>query len=752
MLSFSGTSGARTPASWGCWVLCRLQPTAGILNLCVLALITIFAIPLCALSSSAPEEQPKERNVLVLFSSVQYSLSFLDLIEPSMRARVPEPITFYDAYLEDPQVEEKSYRESVSETLRRRYAQVKLDVVIAINPAALHFAVEYRDKIFPGVPIVFAGVGAGDLENQKIWPGVTGVASPWGFRDTIDLMLRLQPDTTTVAVIAGETNWDKQFLAVAHSELLRHQDKVREIDIVGPPSHQLFERVAALPPHTVALFQAFPQFANQPEFGTWNLVAAVTQRLPTYSVFTRLCVEGCIGGAYEDVTKEDLWTAEIAARVLLGERPDNIPVAYATDLQIRVDWRALHRWQIPASALPPGSVVLNREPTLWEQYRKYVVAAIAVIALQLLLILGLLWQRAKRRKTEAELILSNDQLRLAMDSGKSVGWDLDVKSGQNTWFGDLQAVFGIPSTSYSESVEDFRHRLHPEDQEPVWKAFSDARQGQEPYAAEFRVLRADGTVRWLTARGKLYDPGRGDAVRMLGMAVDITEVKQAEEALSGMSRKLIEAHEEERTWIARELHDDINQRLALLAVNLETLSQKLPASRVEVKRRISKEQGLVSELGRDVQALSHRLHSSKLEYLGLVAAASGLCKELSDQQKVEIDFHSDGIPKNLPPEISLCLFRVMQEALQNGIKHSGSRHFEVRLGSALNEIQLRVCDSGVGFDLDQAMKGRGVGLSSMQERLKLVGGEFSIESQLQHGTTIQARVPLSPRMKAAATG
>jgi len=430
--------------------------------------------------------------------------------------------------------------------------------------------------------------------------------------------------------------------------------------------------------------------------------------LPTYSVFPRLCLNGCIGGAYEDTSQETVLVAEIAARVLAGERPEDIPVVHPAALQFRADWRALRRWQIPESALPLGSVVLNREPTLWENYQKYIIAAIAVIAVQLLLILGLLWQRAKRRKTEAALIRSNDQLRLAMDSGKSVGWDLDLDSGQNTWFGDLQAVFGIRSNTYSESVEDFRHRLHPEDQEPVWKAFSDARQGQKPCAAEFRVLRADATVRWLAARGKFYFPDKGDPSRMLGMAVDITEIKQAEEALSGMSRKLVEAHEEERTWIARELHDDINQRLALLAVNLDTLTQKLPASKVEVKRRIRKEQELVAELGRDVQALSHRLHSSKLEYLGLVVAASGLCGEPSDQQKVEIDFHSDGIPKNLPPEISLCLFRVMQEALQNGMKHSGSQHFEVRLESALNEIQLSVRDSGIGFDFDEAMKGRGL--------------------------------------------
>src|SRR5277367_1051573 len=404
MLSFSRTSGARTHATWGCWAFCRLQPTAGIINLCALALLTISAIPSCALSSSAAVGQPREKNVLVLFSSIQTNQSFLDLIEPPMRARVPGPITFYDAFLEDPQVEEKSFRESMSETLRRRYAQVKLDVVIACNPAALHFAVEYRDKIFPGVPIVFVAVGAGDLKNQKIWPGVTGVASPWGFRETIDLMLRLEPDTKTIAVVAGDTRWDKGFVAVAHSELLQRQDKVAEIDVVGPPNHQLYERVAALPPHTVVLFQAFPQFSSQPEFGTWDLAAAVSQRLPTYSVFPKLCVDGCIGGAYEDAIKEDFWAAEIASRVLLGERPDNIPVAYDTDLQIRVDWRALHRWRIPELALPLGSVVLNVEPTLWERYRNYILVTMAVIAIQLLLIFGLLWQRAKRRKVEDSLV------------------------------------------------------------------------------------------------------------------------------------------------------------------------------------------------------------------------------------------------------------------------------------------------------------------------------------------------------------
>ena len=155
---------------------------------------------------------------------------------------------------------------------------------------------------------------------------------------------------------------------------------------------------------------------------------------------------------------------------------------------------------------------------------------------------------------------------------------------------------------------------------------------------------------------------------------DITHRKHADEALLGMSRKLIEAHEEERTWIARELHDDVNQRLALLAIELDQWNQQLPPSAVEFHDHMHHASQRLSDIAKDIQALSHRLHSSKLEYLGLVAAAKSFCKELSEQQKVEIDFSHTAIPRSVPKEISLCLFRVLQETLQNAVKHSGVRH------------------------------------------------------------------------------
>jgi PAS domain S-box-containing protein len=236
---------------------------------------------------------------------------------------------------------------------------------------------------------------------------------------------------------------------------------------------------------------------------------------------------------------------------------------------------------------------------------------------------------------------------------------------------------------------------------------------------------------------------------IVSMVHDITKRRETEEALSTVSRKLIEAHEEERAWIARELHDDISQRLALLILNLHLLVTDDKAPPTELRRAIVKAMEDAEKLGNDIQALSHRLHSSKLEYFGLAKAAAIYCRELSDQHEVDIDLHSSDVPPDLSQEIALCLFRVLQEALRNAIKHSRSQRIEVSFSHTMVDICLTVRDSGIGFDPVEAMKGRGLGLTSMKERLKLIGGELSIESQAGNGTTVRACAPLMPRARSA---
>jgi signal transduction histidine kinase len=222
--------------------------------------------------------------------------------------------------------------------------------------------------------------------------------------------------------------------------------------------------------------------------------------------------------------------------------------------------------------------------------------------------------------------------------------------------------------------------------------------------------------------------------------------KMANDARFSVHRKLIDAEEREYTRIATELNEDINQRIAVVALNLEQLDEleRNPSKSVgEVSTHIQELWKNLSEIGADLHALSHRLRSSNLEYLGLEAAAKTFCREFAAHQKVDIDFKSHDVPSRLPLEISFPLFRVLQEAVLNSVKHSGKRHCEVELFGTSGAIHLTVYDSGVGFDPGVAILEGGLGLTSMRERLKLVNGQFSIDSHTQLGTKIHAIAPLS---------
>jgi PAS domain S-box-containing protein len=231
--------------------------------------------------------------------------------------------------------------------------------------------------------------------------------------------------------------------------------------------------------------------------------------------------------------------------------------------------------------------------------------------------------------------------------------------------------------------------------------------------------------------------GANGVDRVASIMQDITDSKRLERVLADMSRKLIEAQEQERARIARELHDDIGQRLAMMSVELERL-RDIPSEAQSRAQELRKE---LSQISEDVQALSHELHDSKLEYLGAIAAIRSWCKEFAERQRIDIDFKSS-VRSVLPVELGRTLLRVLQEALHNAVKHSGVKRVEVRLIEESNQVHLIVSDSGKGFDIESAMQGKGLGLASMRERVKLVNGTIAIQSKPMGGTTIEVRVPL----------
>lgn len=346
-----------------------------------------------------------------------------------------------------------------------------------------------------------------------------------------------------------------------------------------------------------------------------------------------------------------------------------------------------------------------------------------------------------RRDAERAVRESEERFRLVANAAPVLIWMSDVDK-LCTYFNQRWLEFTGRSLE-TELGNGWTQGIHPDDAARCLETYTKAFDRREPFQMEYRLRRRDGEYRWVFDQGVPRFDADTSFVGYIGSCIDVTEHKLAEEALSTVSQKLIEAHEEERTRLARELHDDIIQQLASLSLILQHVKRSHPASVSELDERIGAALQRVARLADDLRALSHRLHSSKLESFGLAEAAAGFCEELSDRHAVKIAFHSENIPKTLPTAIALCLFRVLQEALQNAIKHSGSRRFQVLLRRRVDDVELTVQDSGVGFDLQEALRGRGLGLTSMKERLGLVNGHLSIHSELGRGTTIEARVPLS---------
>lgn len=236
-------------------------------------------------------------------------------------------------------------------------------------------------------------------------------------------------------------------------------------------------------------------------------------------------------------------------------------------------------------------------------------------------------------------------------------------------------------------------------------------------------------------------PGKSDS----GMAfvVDLTERKLTEQKLRDLTARLFHGHEEERTKIARELHDDIGQRLALIEIELEQLSQMTSEPSDEVPRLIQELGKQTREIATDVQHISHELHPPKLEYLGLVSAVKALCRELSVHKKIRIDVEAHDMSTSIPRNVALCVYRVVQEALQNVVKHSRSAEARVVLEERADHMEVCICDSGIGFDPKSTAAKTGIGLVSMHERLRLVRGTLAIESHPRQGTSIKIYVPLT---------
>lgn len=284
--------------------------------------------------------------------------------------------------------------------------------------------------------------------------------------------------------------------------------------------------------------------------------------------------------------------------------------------------------------------------------------------------------------------------------------------------------------------------VHPEDYQNCLQTYNLAFDAQKKFTMEYRLRHADGKYHWIIDSGVPRFMNDGTFAGYIGCCFDIQDRKELAVTRTEFSGRLIRAQEEERARIARELHDDIGQRLALLAVDVEQLDRDLTGLSPDHHAKLHELWTQINEICTDAGRISHQLHSSKLQLLGLALAVRSLCDDFSKQHDVVIEYSCSGVPPELDETISLCLFRVTQEALHNVARHSKATKVKLTLRGTSRDLRLTISDNGEGFNIDAALAGEGLGLISMQERLRLVGGVLNLRSSAS-GTRIDAAVPLS---------
>lgn len=324
-----------------------------------------------------------------------------------------------------------------------------------------------------------------------------------------------------------------------------------------------------------------------------------------------------------------------------------------------------------------------------------------------------------------------------------IGPQADLWFGNRAW----HAVTSAASNPVSPSSIDWLQVLHEEDRHRAVTAFHSAAAFRRGVDVNVR-LRVDDSFRSWSFVGQPYCTQDGEVEMFVGAAHDTTAAEDAQRRLRELGTRLVAAQESERARIARDLHDDIAQRIALLTVKLASATKTRPFSAALARRTLTEARDMLYDLTKGIHLLSCELHPPKLTVRGLGLTLKPLCDEIAASSGITVQFTEDAEPVEVSEDTALCVFRVMQEALQNAVKHSGARRIDVRLRLDASSVTLWVSDDGTGFDPSSA-RSMGLGLMTMRERVELSGGRLRIISEPACGTVVEAIVPTRPSLPAS---
>jgi signal transduction histidine kinase len=680
----------------------------------------LASVVLLSLIAGAPAGAAPEPRRVLLLHSFDGQFAPFDYVAAAFRRemslRSPEPIEFYEISLQPARFTEAPPEGPIVDYILAMFARQRVDLVVPIGGPAAVFAKKNRARIFPETPMLLTGVDLIHLQGIPLADNEAAIAVTHNPGQLLEDILVLLPETKHVFVVLGNSVLERFWRHLIADRFKVFEGRLTFTWSDGLSFPEMAQRCAALPPNSVILFLVLSVDAR-------NVPIAEAQGLPElhdvanapiFGLHSSQLGRGVVGGSLVpmDVLSSDAATA--ALRMLAGEPGRSIQIPVQPRGPPIFDWRELRRWNIDEQRLPPGSIIRFRQPTLLDQYGKYIATAAALWLLVSLLLLALLSNMVRRRRAERSLQESADRLQGILDTAIEGILTVDEKGVIESVNAAAEQMFGYPA---------------PEAVGQQVSALICGATGRRKDGSTFPI---DVGVREI-ARAERR--GHTHFVR------DITERTRMEELGREFSRRLLEAQESERARVARELHDDVTQRLALLTIELSRHdSTQDPSSRASTLHAVRDE---LVRVGEDVHALAYRLHPALLDRMGLARALKVECERFSRQQSIRVGLSLESLPQEIPQAIALGLFRIAQEALTNVSRHAHASAAEVALKASGLGLQLVVTDTGVGFDPTKEPSPPSLGLASMRERVRLLGGDLAIESQPGRGTTVRAWVPLS---------
>ena len=700
--------------------------------------VTLFAFA----AGNATAAEPKR--VLLLHSfgwNFQAEDTFAGYLRTDLAEKSPYPLDRYEVSLEIARFADGERDEAFVSYLRAVFPDHPPDLIITMVSPAARFIQRHRRDLFPSTPVIFAGLDARTIKDATLTANDTMVAVSMDLNAVIENILRTLPKTTTLAVVIGDTPIEKFWV----NEFLRafrpFEGRVKSVFLNDLSFGEIQKRAASLPPASAIYFgylvidaQGVP-YRQEEVLARLNAVA----NAPIFGQYDYQLGGGIVGGPLLSIHALSRKTAEVAAQILGGASPGDIKTPSQKLGEPEFDWRELRRWGVVDANLPPNSAVRFREPTLWEQYKWYILAAAGLSGFEAILIVGLLLNRLWLRRAHARLRTSEEGMSLAAIGAKLRFWVWDVpqdevRASESDWSS------GNWYSAHPVHFDYFMDVIHPDDRALLREAVRGALEGNGQYETEYRVMMPDTTVRWVAGRGRVEFDQNGKPKQLRAISIDITDRRHAEDEARDLNGRLITAHEDERARLARALHDDVTQRLALLAIDAGRKEKGL-GDTIAGQAMRSIRHDLV-QLSEDVHALSYALHPAILEDLGLIEALKAECARFGGVDGIPTSFRATGNVDEPTQALSLCLYRVAQEALRNVTRHSGASSVEVELRAVGGKLELAVEDNGVGFDPTRKQARPSLGLAGMRQRLFLVDGELLIDSAPGNGTIIVARAPM----------